>query len=77
MKKVYLKFQNMYITDIYTCENYPENEFIKKVDLDCGSEYIDTYDYDKIPYLINKLTAIGFDKDLLTIEEIKENKEDN
>lgn len=75
MKKVYLKYNNMYIRNIYTDEEYPENEFIKKLELDCGSEYIDTYDFDKIPYLINKLTAIGLDADLITIEEIKENKE--
>lgn len=78
MKKVYLKYNNMYITDIYIDEKYPENEFIKKLKLNCGSvesEYIDTYNFDKIPYLINKLIAIGLDKDLLTIEEIKENKE--
>lgn len=76
MKKVYLKYQNMYITNIYTNDEYPENEFIAKLELNCSLNYTATYDYDKISYLMNKLGAIGLDTDLMYIEEIEENKED-
>lgn len=74
MEKVFLKYLNMYITNIYANEEYPENEFIAKLELHCSKEYVDTYSDDKLPFLIQKLDAIGLDRDLMHIEKIeKEN----
>lgn len=77
MKEVYLKYNNMYISDIGTYEKYPENEFIERISFDCHKECANEYYYDKIPFMIQKLCSIGFDKCLFYTEEIEENEEDN
>lgn len=73
MKQVFLKYNNMYVSRISTCEDCVENEFISRVELSCDKEYADTYYYDKIPFLTQKLFIIGFDKDLFYTEEMEKN----
>ena len=73
MKKLFLKYNNMYVAIISICEEYVENEFISRVELSCNKEYADTYYSDKILFLINKLSIIGFDKDLFYTEEMEKN----
>lgn len=72
MKQVFLKYNNMYVRRISTCEDYVENEFILLVELSCNKYYADMYYPDKIPFLIQKLSIIGFNEDLFYIEEMQE-----
>ena len=74
MKQVFLKYNNMYVARISTCEDYVENEFISRVELSCNKDYADTYYSDKILFLIQKLSIIGFDEDLFYTEEKEVNK---
>lgn len=66
--KYYIKLKNMYLKEIYVCEEYPYNNFISHIEFVANKDYCNLYDEETGKIIIDKLIEIGFMKDQLYLK---------
>lgn len=75
-KKYYIKYKNMYVKNISTDIDYPNNNFISCVEFSMNNNYCITYKKEQADLLRDKLYDIGFELYMTYLEEVKEEDED-
>lgn len=69
--KYYIKYRNMYLSAIGTCEDFPNNEFIEKIVFRMNNFYCYIWKYEQAIKIIDKLVELGFVLDNFNLEEVE------